>query len=109
MTYLTLSSDSSAIRVYVAQAGFWQKASAKGQRSASSVKLSFQYGPWRGSSPVPLFSVPIMPSNWIMPLSGIISSCGGIQTFVFIKDCSQEWLNDWPSLINMNKPNTEPI
>lgn len=36
-----------------------------------------------------------------MPLSGIISSCWGIQTFIFIKACSQEWLNDQPGLINM--------
>lgn len=40
-----LCSDSIAIRVNEAQTGCWQKAPAKGQRSASSVTLSVQYGP----------------------------------------------------------------
>lgn len=41
------------------------------------------------------------PCNWIMPLSAIISSCCGIQTLVFIKISSQEWVNDQLSLIDV--------
>lgn len=73
------------------------------QRKADSLPaLSSQ--PRTAGSPLPsvsLLRVPIMPSNWIMPLSGIISSCWGIQTFVFIKARSRGWLNDQPCLINM--------
>lgn len=48
-------SDIIAIRVDIAQTGSWQKASAKGQHSASSVALSFQYGPLEAHSPESLF------------------------------------------------------
>lgn len=73
----------------------------KAKGSASSATLSLR-GPQGAHSPTAsVLRVPSMPSDWIMPPSGIISCCWAIQTFVFITARSQKSLNDRPGLINM--------